>query len=343
MRLFHFTEGKLTNFGDDLNRWLWEELLPGQWDPEDETTFAGIGTIISRGIMPYAKKWVVFSSGAGYAPPPADFGSPKWNVIAVRGPLTCRLLGLPPEKGVVDGAVLLSTLKRFAPLPASQRSGIVFMPHYESLRVGNWREVCRRSGFEFLDPHDDSNAVVERIRSAKLVLADAMHAAIVSDSLRVPWIPLVSSPQINSLKWLDWTMSVDVPYRPLSLPPSSPSEFLRSKVLGWYGERYCISDPSPEKAIQHYESSRRAKEARWWKFYSTWCRRLCVTLPTKAIQSKPLAKWRRQVETDLIDRAAEALIQAAGQTPYLSPEKILANRTEELMSRLQLLTGNSGH
>jgi succinoglycan biosynthesis protein ExoV len=215
------------------------------------------------------------------------------------------------------------------------------MPHYESLRVGEWREVCRRSGFEFLDPHADSNKVVERIRSAKLVLADAMHAAIVADSLRVPWVPLFSSPQINSLKWLDWSMSVEVPYKPLSLPPSSPSEVLRNKVLGWYGERFSISDPSPEKAVQHFESSRRAKEARWWRFYSTWCRRFCYTLPSRAIRSRPLAKWERQVKEDLIDRASEALIEAAGKTSYLSSDKILASRTEELLARLQLLPGAS--
>jgi len=341
MRLFYFKEGELSNFGDDINRWLWEELLPGYWSSQDEITFAGIGTIISRSIMPTATKWVVFSSGAGYAPPPADFGGPRWNVLAVRGPLTCRLLGLPPEKGVIDGAALLSTLKRFAPLPESERKGIVFMPHYESLRVGEWREVCRRSGFEFLDPHVDSNQVVERIRSAKLVLADAMHAAIVADSLRVPWIPLVSSPQINSLKWLDWTLSVDVPYKPLTLPPSSPSEVLRNKVLGWYGERFNISDPSPEKAIQHFESSRRAKEARWWKFYSTWCRRFCYTMPGRTIRSKPFAKWERHAKSDLMDRAAEALFAAAERTSYLSSDKVFANQTEKLMSRLQLLAATS--
>jgi succinoglycan biosynthesis protein ExoV len=338
MRLFYFTEGKLTNFGDDLNRWLWEELLPGRWNLSDDVAFAGIGTIISRAIMPDAQKWVVFSSGVGYAPPPRDFGDPNWNVVAVRGPLTCRLLGLPPKKGIVDGAALLSALPRLAPLSEADRYGIVFMPHYESLRVGNWKEVCRRSGFEFLDPHADSKTVVERIRSAKLVLADAMHAAIVADSLRVPWIPLVTSPQINTLKWLDWTMSIDVRYRPTSLPASSPIEVLRNRTLGWYGERFNLQEPSPEQALKHYESSRKIKETWWWKSYAKWCRRACYTLPGRVVSSAPVLQGKGQKTTNLVEKAAAALVEAAAGTAYLSSDRTLYRRTEELMSRLQQFT-----
>lgn len=36
-----------------------------------------------------------------------------------------------------------------------------------------------------------------------MVLADAMHAAIIADAMRVPWLPLITSPQINTFKWLD--------------------------------------------------------------------------------------------------------------------------------------------
>jgi len=46
------------------------------------------------------------------------------------------------------------------------------------------------AGVTFLDPFEDSEKMVQRIRRAKLVIADAMHAAIVADALRVrgfPW------------------------------------------------------------------------------------------------------------------------------------------------------------
>ena len=46
MKLYYYraTQG---NFGDDLNSWLWEELVPGRWSDEDDgELFCGIGTII---------------------------------------------------------------------------------------------------------------------------------------------------------------------------------------------------------------------------------------------------------------------------------------------------------
>ena len=44
-----------------------------------------------------------------------------------------------------------------------------------------------------------------------------MHAAIVADTLRVPWVPLMTSSDINSFKWLDWTQSMRVPYQPVRI------------------------------------------------------------------------------------------------------------------------------
>jgi succinoglycan biosynthesis protein ExoV len=51
-----------------------------------------------------------------------------------------------------------------------------------------------------------------------------MHGAIVADSLRVPWIPLRPIAAEHRFKWLDWTRSVDVPYKPVALTPSSIRE-----------------------------------------------------------------------------------------------------------------------
>ena len=85
-----------------------------------------------------------------------------------------------------------------------------------------------------LDPLADSEETVQRIRKAKLVIADAMHAAIVADALRVPWIPVAISPQSNSFKWLDWALSLNLPYNPTTLPASTLLESVRNNSLGFY-------------------------------------------------------------------------------------------------------------
>ncbi|MBR7518573.1 polysaccharide pyruvyl transferase family protein, partial [Mycobacterium tuberculosis] len=82
------------------------------------------------------------------------------------------------------------------PLHPSQRRGVVFMPHHAVAKVGRLPEACARAGIEYLDPTDDCETLAQRLRRAELVIADAMHAAIVADTLRVPWVPVMTSSEI---------------------------------------------------------------------------------------------------------------------------------------------------
>ena len=91
------------NFGDMLNGWLWQDLLPGVFDDDPEVRFIGIGTILDH-HLPAAPLNVVFGSGTGYAPPPVSVRGPGWRVYGVRGPLTARVLGLGPEAALTDPA-----------------------------------------------------------------------------------------------------------------------------------------------------------------------------------------------------------------------------------------------
>ena len=183
MKLYYFIGS--SNFGDSLNGWLWHRLLPRAWDPDDDTHFAGIGTIINAD-MPAAPRWIVFGSGVGYGRLPPHFGSDRWTIVAVRGPLSATVLGLPAEAAVTDGAMLLATLPEYAPLPSDERKGVVFVPHFEAERGAAWPPACRKAGIDYINPLGDSRAVVERIRGARLVIAEAMHAAIVADALQGP-------------------------------------------------------------------------------------------------------------------------------------------------------------
>jgi hypothetical protein len=132
MKLHYYS--KTANFGDAINTWLWDRLLPGCLDENADVRFSGIGTIL-RGDMPNAEHWVVFTSGVGYPPLPPDFGGKRWSVISVRGPLSAAALGLPAEAAVTDGAILLASLSEYAPLPEKERSGIVFTPYAAELSV----------------------------------------------------------------------------------------------------------------------------------------------------------------------------------------------------------------
>lgn len=336
MRLYYYKDPH-GNFGDDLNGWLWERLLPGRLDPTSDTWLCAIGTLIGPAMPPAARRWIVFSSGAGYGPPPADFRGSRWRIACVRGPLTARVLGLEPSDAATDGAMLLSTLPEFAPLPEAERAGVVFMPHHHALIAGEWQAASERAGIEFLDPRQDSRVTLERLQRAKLVIADAMHAAIVADALRVPWVPVTTSPEISTFKWLDWTLSLSLPYEPIALPSSSALESLRSATLPLYGYRHALPSRTEAAAMAHYRAHQHMKSSATWPLRRKLGHGLFTRLLRPVTTSRPLAAWRRGEDERHLDRAAEALRRAALAPGFLSEDEILGERLELLLQRLRVL------
>jgi succinoglycan biosynthesis protein ExoV len=219
------------NFGDELNRWLWPALVPDVWSDDGDVLFVGIGTILDQNL-PAARLRIVFGTGAGYTPAPSDISasSARWHIYGVRGPLTARALKLDKRFVMTDPAILLATLREFAGL---RRRGVIFIPHWKSVRYGYWDTICKALGIEFVDPCQDSKSVVRRIASAEKVIAESMHAAIIADAFRVPWIPIALSREVSPFKWVDWASSLDVPYSPVCLPASNRIEQLRNVLLKW--------------------------------------------------------------------------------------------------------------
>src|SRR5215210_6848355 len=87
------------NFGDDLNRWLWERLVPGLLDSDGSVLFVGIGSILNS-LLDNDKVKVIFGSGAGYgAAPRIDH---RWKIYFVRGPLTAEALGIDRKLAITD-------------------------------------------------------------------------------------------------------------------------------------------------------------------------------------------------------------------------------------------------
>ncbi|MEG8016114.1 polysaccharide pyruvyl transferase family protein [Sphingomonas sp. 22R3R2A-7] len=330
MRLFYY-HSKHGNFGDDLNGWLWERLAPGRWDDRSDTLFSGIGTIIGN-PQPPASRTVVFSSGFGYSKIPADWGSDRWKVAAVRGPLTAKVLGLPADAAVADGALLLSTLQELKPIPEPKRGNVIFIPHHTALDFAGWEEACDLSGVDMVDPRGDSHQVIGRIREAKLVIADSMHAAIIADTLRVPWIPVASSNQISTFKWLDWSMSLQVPYEPQRLPiPSARGAFDSWAQKVSRSVNY-LEPPTPEFATAHqnkalsFTDDATARKLAWRKRY-------LHKMPARAMKHSIFTKYSSASDARRVNKTAEALSKHAARKGYLSDESVLKARVDELLSR----------
>ena len=227
MRLYYFRgcDGT-TNFGDELNVYLWPYFVPSGFDRDDGTQFVGIGTLLNDRLPP-ASRTVVFGAGVGY------YGAPRrdnsWEVYCVRGPLSARALGLPMDAAVTDPAALIMRIEQPA-IAGRTRWTRAFMPHWQS-EADEWKRVCLMTGIGFIDPRWPTDRVLEALRSTDLLMTEAMHGAIVADALRIPWVPVRTRLEIKSFKWEDWCGSLEIEYSahelPTIWPPPRKPDFLQ--------------------------------------------------------------------------------------------------------------------
>lgn len=200
---------------------MWASLLPtGFLDDDDNDLFLGAGSILWPHLPKDQTKHVIGSGWGGYSGIP-DVSDGSWNFVWVRGPLTAERLGISPKLAIADAAILL----RKTPLPApTSGGGIAFMPHFESTARGNWEAACKLAGLTYLDPRAEPDRLLAEIQGADMIITEAMHGAIVADALRTPWIGIVPFFPQHRMKWQDWAQSLEIPLRPVQLPPSSAVE-----------------------------------------------------------------------------------------------------------------------
>jgi len=221
MKLYYYQrrDGN-SNFGDDLNSWLWSQLLPGFFDEDPTIAFIGIGTLLNHLLpkrVPQAQRLVIFGTGAGYGNPLTAVAH-QWQIYCLRGRLSAQKLGLAEELAITDAALLVRRLFQ----PTSQKtSRFAFMPHVHHATYAGTvlQDICTQVGLGYIDPRWSVKKVLTSISRTEVLLAEAMHGAIVADALRIPWIPVLTSPRILTFKWHDWCSSLKLEYHPYYIPP----------------------------------------------------------------------------------------------------------------------------
>ena len=130
------------------------------------------------------------------------------EVFFVRGPLTAKVLNLPKDTVGTDPAILSSEL--FSNFSNQQKNQKIFIPHFENANNPFLKEACKAFNIKFVSPLNSVEFVIKQIASSQLVLAEAMHGAIIADSFRVPWVPISLSTRVNDFKWQDWSESMNL-------------------------------------------------------------------------------------------------------------------------------------
>lgn len=302
MQPFHW-QSERGNFGDDLNLWLWDFLLPGFREAHPDVLLVGVGTVLNRALLPRGRRKLVVGSGFGYGAAPDFRDADEWDVRCVRGPLTAARLGLDDGLGIVDPAVMVADMPEFRGVPKLHEA--IFVPHWESTVGGIWPDVCRAAGLAYVDPCGEAKSVIAAIAAARLVVAESMHAAILADAFRVPWVAVTTSRHINSFKWQDWAASLGLAYRPRRLPLSSRAEAI-AKGASFWGvdfERHAAGRDMP--GHRHPERT-----------------------PATMRGTPPRPGLRAVAKHVLAAPAALALRQARKAEPQLSADAVLAERKD---------------
>jgi len=210
MRLFYYQgwNGK-TNFGDELNKLIWQKLLPEIFDGTSSELFLGIGTLLDDRV-PDAAKIVVMGSGVGYGHLPTKAQINSWLIYCLRGRLSAQSLGVSSNLVATDPAILVSQL-----FPGQEKKihEYAYMPHWQNMGNG-WIKVSEKMGIRLLNPRDSVVNLITAMKQSKVIITEAMHGAIVADSLRIPWIAVNSRfDDYCSFKWQDWCSSLNLDYK----------------------------------------------------------------------------------------------------------------------------------
>lgn len=216
MKLFYY-RSKIPNFGDDLNEWLWPKIFPNLFDENEEILFVGIGTILDNRIPKDSFK-IIFGSGVRYPqnPPKVDF---RWDIRALRGKMSARALGVDEKFSITDPAILANLFFKF---DFQKCYNISYIPYFRSASK-EWEFACKLAGIKYIDPRKPVKECLLDIAKSKYLLSEAMHGAIVADTFRVPWVPVRSfnvlhENIVHSFKWIDWCSSLNLEFKPITLP-----------------------------------------------------------------------------------------------------------------------------
>lgn len=217
------------NFGDGLNDFLWACLgVPSH----EACAFFGVGTILCEHYFSCAFRRyshaICYGSGVGLGSLPNISHIQNTSFVFLRGPLTAKALGLDASLAITDPVsiiseknfleILLSRIAKSFPCADAKFFDvplITVVPHYANPAAAAIKAACECNGFLYLDIRSHPLEVISAIQSSSLVVCEAMHAAIVADSLGVPWVPFVRSHSLaRQFKWHDWCLSIGLEYHP---------------------------------------------------------------------------------------------------------------------------------
>ena len=220
MSIFYY-KTKVGNIGDDLNAWLWPQLINQQ--VTDNYPFVGIGSILTKSMendfqATPGKRIIPLGTGIrGFDSLPHT--SIDFNNGFFRGPISSLAMTGTLEHYITDGAYALRQLKDFDKyLSIDKKYEVSFMPYLRTSGLLPWKKICDKLGVHYISPHPEEGieSTLKEIAASKHIITEAMHGAILADIFRVPFQRVMfaahhfEGSSVAALKWNDWCRSVEM-------------------------------------------------------------------------------------------------------------------------------------
>jgi succinoglycan biosynthesis protein ExoV len=206
---------KSPNFGDELNKILWKNLIPDCEDKFQDIGLLGVGTLEGIKIQRKLKEIVVLGTGGNESP--GNWIDSRFKIYFCRGPLTEKKWGCSGA-GIADAAYLTKFTNLLSPPNLKKEFKFGYMPHHISDRHGGFEDICNEIGFKYISPRQyDVIKTINEINSCEYLITEALHGGIFADILNIPWMPIISGPQVYQFKWNDWCKSINTHYIPVSI------------------------------------------------------------------------------------------------------------------------------
>ncbi|MCB9201629.1 MAG: polysaccharide pyruvyl transferase family protein [Flavobacteriales bacterium] len=212
MDLIYYKDEK-GNFGDDLNPYIFYNLLGDFNSYPEDIDFIGIGSILDEKflcnkIRPNSKK-IIFGSGVREFHFKID-NRKNYDIQFVRGPISAKVIGNVDY--ITDSAYLLKLLDKTQIF--EKKYELSYIPYFKHVNLFNWDLFEKLTNIHVILPHKPIDIVIDEIKKSKKIISTAMHGAIVADIYRIPWVRgrmntnIVESHLTTELKWYDWYNSI---------------------------------------------------------------------------------------------------------------------------------------
>lgn len=196
-----------TNFGDLLTPLLLAHFgeVEVAWSPVNDADLVCVGSVLE--FLP--QQWPGIVAGAGKLRENSPVKLPRATVLAVRGPLTARSLGLTGDHVLGDPGLLADEL---VSVDKEYELGIV--PHWSDLELEHRPEFAKFKP-RIIRPSGDTVEVLREIGRCRKIVSSSLHGIIVADAFGIPRrteMTKIFDREGGTFKFRDYNLSVGVPF-----------------------------------------------------------------------------------------------------------------------------------